>query len=338
MAFAILLGFLSCQPFVFSPTSPSTSVLSPSLKECAVFPKDHIWNIPVDTLPIAPNSDAYVRSIGLNRRLIANFGPPRLGGYDGIPYIVVDNSHPMVDIDFVLHGRESDPGPYPVPRDAPIEDADAMGSDRHVLVVHTDTCMLYELYHAYPNLDGSWRADSGAVFDLKGYALRPETWTSADAAGMAILPGLVRYEEILEGEINHALRFTTRPTQSAYVWPARHEASDDYNLDLPPMGQRFRLKADYDIGSFSPQNQIILRALQTYGMMLADNGPNWAIFGAPDDRWNKEQLRELQRLRPSDFEAVDVSSLILDPHTARVKGSADKVPGGTTDTNHDSNQ
>jgi hypothetical protein len=323
-AFSLLLGFLSCQPIFFSsPTDVSNLVLSPSLKDCDIFPSDHIWNTRVDTLPVEPNSDAYVRSIGLDRHLYASFGPPSLGGYDGIPYTVVDNSQAMVEIDFVLHGNESDPGPYPVPRNAPIEDADAFGSDRHVLVVNKDTCMLYELYNAFLNPDGSWKADSGAIYDLKDYALRPDTWTSADAAGLAILPGLVRYEEVQDGDINHALRFAVKPTRNIYVWPARHKASDIADPEVPPMGQRFRLKADFDETSFSVQNRVILRALKTYGMILADNANEWKLFGAPDDRWDRQELEEFKRLHPSDFEAVDISSLMIAPNSAKARQRLD---------------
>lgn len=326
LAFSLLLGFVSCQPIMFMPSMPLNSVISPSLKDCLIFPEDHIWNTPVDTLPLDPNSDAYLASIGINRSLRTAFGPTYTGGYDGIPYVVVDQSQPMVDINFVLYGHESDPGPYPIPRNAPIEDEEARGSDRHVLVVDKDTCMLYELYHAYPNIDGTWNADSGAVFDLRSYSLRPDGWTSADAAGLAILPGLVRYEEVEVGEIKHALRFTTRPTRADYVWPARHKASDNYDLNLPPMGQRFRLKEDFNIDGFSPQAKVILTALKKYGMVLADNGPTWAIFGAPDDRWNLNQLREISKLSPLDFEAIDVSSLMIHPDSARVKPPSDTKP------------
>ena len=224
----------------------------------------------------------------------------------------------MIPIIFKLHGDESDPGPYPIPRNALIEDAEAYNSDRHVLVVNKDTCMLYELYHAYLNSNGSWSADSGAIFDLRGYKLRPDAWTSADAAGLAILPGLIRYEEVQAGEIDHALRFAVKPTRNEYVWPARHMASNISDKNVPPMGQRFRLKADFPEESFSPKMQVILRALKTYGMVLSDNANEWKLFGAPDDRWNSEQLKELERLRPSDFEAVDVSSLIASPNSAKI--------------------
>ncbi len=309
---------MSCQLIVATPEGSSTFVTSPTLESCAIFPDDHIWNTPVDTSPLDPNSDAYARSIGFDKEFYPAFGPTYTGLYDGIPYTTVDNSQEMVPINFVLYGHVSDPGPYPIPKNAPIEDAEAQNSDRHVLVVNTDTCVLYELYNAHLQTDGSWKADSGAVFDLRGYDLRPAGWTSAEAAGMAILPGLVRYEEVEAGEINHAIRFAVKPTRNEYVWPARHEASDINDENVPPMGQRFRLKSSYDVSGFSPQARVIAEALQKYGMILADNANEWKLFGAPDDRWDVEQLRELKQLGFADFEAVDVTSLKANPNSARI--------------------
>jgi hypothetical protein len=179
--------------------------------------------------------------------------------------------------------------------------------------------MLYELYNAYRQGDGSWKASSGAVYNLKDYVLRPKNWTSADAAGMAILPGLVRYDEIKAGVINHAIRFSAPKTRREYVWPARHMASWNTDKNVPPMGQRFRLKASYDISNFSPEVKVILRALKKYGMVLADNAGDWVMYGAPDDRWNVERLKELQRLRPTDFEAVNVSSLQISADSGKAR-------------------
>jgi hypothetical protein len=221
-----------------------------------------------------------------------------------------------VDVTF-LYADESDQVPYPVPADAPIEGGPDGSGDRHVLVVDSEACVLYELFNAFPQDDGSWRADSGAVFDLSSSALRPDTWTSADAAGLPILPGLVRYDEVASGEIRHALRFTTAETRQDHVWPARHDASDEQGADYPPMGQRFRLRADFDITSFSPDVQVILRALQTYGMILADNGSPWFVSGAPDDRWDNDILRELGQVVGADLEAVDVSSMMVDPDSSQ---------------------
>lgn len=181
------------------------------------------------------------------------------------------------------------------------------------------SCTLFELYKAVPNADGSWNAASSARFDLEGHELRNDSWTSADAAGLPIFPGLVRHGEVAAGEIKHALRFTAPKTRKAYVWPARHAASRSDDEALPPMGQRFRLKADFDISGFSQKNQVILQALKTYGMFLADNGSPWFLTGAPDDNWDKDELRELRRLKGSDFEAVDMSSLMTDPDSGQAK-------------------
>jgi hypothetical protein len=217
------------------------------------------------------------------------------------------------------YADESDPGPYPIPDDAPIEGGSQSTGDRHVLVLDRDNCVLYELFDASPNPDGSWHAGSGAVFDLNSHDLRPAGWTSADAAGLPILPGLARYEEVASGEIDHALRFTAPKTRRDYVWPARHHASNLTAPQYPPMGQRFRLKAGFDVSGFSNDAKIILQALKTYGMMLADNGSAWFISGAPDERWNNDVLRELHQVHGSDFEAVDVSSLMVDPDSGQAQ-------------------
>ena len=286
---------------------------SPDIGGCAVFPSSNAWNAPVDRLPVDAMSAAYVGSAGPDRFLHPDFGT---GG--AIPYVIVGGDQPKVPVTFD-YADESDPGPYPVPKDAPIEGGPASTGDRHVLVVDRDACKLYELYAARPQADGSWLAGSGAVFDLRSNALRPATWTSADAAGLPILPGLVRYDEVAAGEIRHAIRFTVQRTQRSYVWPARHYASTSTDAQLPPMGQRFRLKADVDIASFSKTNQVILRALKKYGMILADNGSNWYITGAPDPRWSDDDLHNLQKLHGSDFEAVDSRSLMVDPDSGEAR-------------------
>lgn len=293
----------------------------PQVAGCPVFPADNIWNTRVDTLPVHSRSDDYIASIGADEPLKADFGSGLYeGALVGIPYIVVPGDQPMVPIRYAPFGDEteafadeSDAGPYAVPPDAPIEGGPDATGDRHVLVVQEGTCTLYELYKAAPNADGSWNAVSSARFELESNALRPDGWTSADAAGLPLFPGLVRYEEVAAGEIGHALRFTALRTARAYVWPARHFASRSDDPALPPMGQRFRLKADVDITRFSPASQVILRALQTYGMILADNGSPWFVSGAPDDGWNNDTLNaDLRQLTGSDFEAVDVSSLMRD--------------------------
>lgn len=295
---------------------------APQVGICPVFPADNVWNTPVDSLPVDPMSDAYVETIGASIHPHADFG---LGTWEGapigIPYVVVPADQPLVPIHISPYADESDPGPYPVPADAPIEGGPESTGDRHVLVVREGECRLYELYRAFPNPDGSWDAASGAIFDLLSNDLRPAGWTSADAAGLPILPGLVRYEEVVSGEIRHAIRFTAPRTQRAYVWPARHFASSSTDPDRPPMGQRFRLRAGFVIDdTFSAEGRVILRAFQRYGLILADNGSAWYVSGAPDERWDNGALRrDFDRVQGSDFEAVDVSSLMADPDSARVR-------------------
>jgi hypothetical protein len=287
----------------------------------------------VDTLPVDSNSATYVATIGADRHLHPDFGAGLWeGGPIGIPYVVVDEDQPKVDVSFA-YDDESDPGPYPIPPDAPIEGGPAADGDRHILVLERDNCLLYEIFAAYPQDDGSWEAGSGAIFDLNSHALRPDTWTSADAAGLPILPGLVRYDEVASGEISHAIRFTTSATRRAYVWPARHYASDLTGSQYPPLGQRFRLKAEYEISGFSPEVQVILRAMKKYGLILADNGSPWYISGVPDERWNNAVLRELREVEGSAFEAVDVSSLMVDPDSgqARTGGQQMATPTATVD-------
>jgi hypothetical protein len=286
---------------------------------CALFPRNNIWNTPIDTLPTDARSEAYVASIGMDAGLHPDFGAGLYEGTPlGIPFVRVPGNQPPVAVTFTEAGEESDPGPYPIPPDAPIEGGLCADGDRHVIVVQAETCTLYELYYAHPRPDGSWQASGGARFDLASNTLRPAEWTSADAAGLPILPGLVRYEEIETGAINHALRFTAELTQEAYVWPARHQAGATTNPDVPPLGQRFRLKTEVELGDFSPTNQIILHALKTYGMMLADNGSSWFLSGAPDDRWDNDDLHALQeRIHGRDFEAVDCSSLIMNPDSGQ---------------------
>jgi hypothetical protein len=303
-------------------TAQSPAADGPTLVGCPVFPVDHVWNVRVDALPRDPASDAYVAAIGAEAGMHPDFGSGLWEGRAiGIPVDVVGPEQARVPVSFV-YADESDPGPYPIPPDAFVEGAPGPGQpvadgDRHVLVLESGSCTLYELFDAERQDDGSWTAGSGAVFDLRGYGLRPDGWTSADAAGLPILPGLVRYEEVAAGEIRHALRFTAPRTRRAYVWPARHFASSDTDPALPPMGQRFRLRADADLTGFSPEALVVARALQTYGMILADNGSPWFLSGAPDDRWINDALRDLRQLQGSDFEAVDVSGLMERPDSGR---------------------
>jgi hypothetical protein len=296
----------------------------PQMGSCPVFPADHIWNTPIDTLPVAANSSTYINTIGPGIGLHPDFGAGTWNGAPiGIPFLTVPGTQAKFPATFT-YADESDPGPYAIPMTAPIEGGSSSTGDRHAISVDTNNCILYELYSAYPQ-GASWSAGSGAIFNLAGYALRPATSTSADAAGLPILPGLVRYDEVAAGAINHALRFTVPQTQKAYVWPARHYASSLTSAQYPPMGLRFRLKASFDVSTYPAEVQVILRALQKYGMMVADNGSAWYISGTPDDRWNNDNLHQIDGVHGSDFEVVDVSSLMIDPNSGQAKQA-----GGTT--------
>jgi hypothetical protein len=283
-----------------------------SLRGKRVFPADNSWNEDISGMPVDPNSNNLIASMGLNTGLHPDFGTVWAGAPNGIPYVVVSGSQLKVPINFTDYGNESDPGPYPVPPDAPIEGGVNGSGDRHVIVIDRDNWKLYELYSAYRvNGGASWNAASGAVFDLNSNAVRPAGWTSADAAGLPVFPGLVRYDEVFEQrEITHALRFTAQSTRRAYVYPARHFASNSTNPNLPPMGMRVRLKASFDLSRFSPAMQVILHALKRYGMILADNGSNWYVSGAPDPRWNDDELNTLKGIKGSDFEVVQMGTIV----------------------------
>jgi hypothetical protein len=272
-----------------------------------VFPPDNPWNTDISTNAVHPRSEVFINSIGRDKNLHPDFGPLWQGRPNGIPYVVVRGDQPKVPITF-SYGGESDPGPYPVPDDAPIEGGPDARGDRHVLVIDRDNHRLYELFKAYkvPGPAGSgWKAGSGAIFDLSTNGLRPKGWTSADAAGLPIFPGLVRYDEVVEkGELTHAVRFTCEKTQRGFISPARHFASSSNDPNLPPMGLRLRLKADYDISNFPKNVQVILRGLKKYGMLLADNGGDWFITGAPDPRWKDEELAAIKRVKGKDLEVV----------------------------------
>jgi hypothetical protein len=285
----------------------------PVIANCRMFPADNIWNARVDSLPLHPMSDAWIDSIGREEGFHMDFGSGDWdGGPIGIPYNVVSGSSVTKYTLEFYYPDESDPGPYPIPGD-PLRE---YSSDHHILVVDTDDCRLYEIYDASLE-NGNWSGGSGAIWDLNSNVLRPETWTSADAAGLPILPGLVRYDEISAGEIKHALRFTVEET-AGYIWPARHQTADPQD-GVPPMGARFRLKADYDISGFPPDMQVLLRAMKEYGIILADNGSNWYVSGAPDERWDNDMLHLLDVLTGNDFEAVDASGLMVDPNSAEVQ-------------------
>lgn len=283
-----------------------------SLHGRAVFPPDNAWNTPVAGMPVDPNSDRLVASIGSNTSLHPDFGTTINGVPNGIPYVVVSGLQPREPVTFE-YADESDHEYYPVPPDAPIEGGPESKGDRHILILDRDNWKLFELFSVRREGTGKnafWRAGSGAVWDLRSNALRPAGWTSGDAAGLPIFPGLARYEEVAAGEIRHALRFTVRKSRRAYVFPARHWASASSDPSLPPMGMRVRLKAGYDISKFGPQAQVVLRALKLYGMILADNGSDWFVNGAPDPRWSDEDLATMKRVKGSDFEVVRMGHIV----------------------------
>jgi hypothetical protein len=293
---------------VFVVAGPSQGRPLPGAPGCPIFPRDNHWNLRVDRLPVHPRSDAIVRSIGLDRTMHADFGSGRYdGGPIGIPFTTVGRRQRGVPVSFE-YASESDRRPYPIPRNAPIEGGRRSDGDRHVIVVDRDRCRLYELFAASPGASG-WRAGSGAIWDLRSNRLRPRGWTSADAAGLPILPGLARYDEVRRGRIDHALRFTAAQTRRAFVYPARHFASDLTAPDLPAMGQRLRLKRGYRIAGFPRQARIVLRALKRYGMILADNGSPWYVSGAPHRGWDNDQLHTLHRVPGRAFEVVDTTGL-----------------------------
>jgi hypothetical protein len=265
---------------------------------CSIFPANNIWNRRIDNLPVDAHSQTYIQVMGPNFPLHADFS---------MAYGVVRGEPPATQVVFSDGAAESDPGPYRIPDDAPIESA----SDAHVLIVDESACRLDELFAARRVGPQHWEAGSGAIFDLRSNRLRPPSWTSADAAGLPVLPGLVRYDEVQSGEIRHALRFTTRLTRREFRWPARHFASRSNDPSLPPMGQRFRLRSSFDLRSFAPETQVILRALKEYGMFLADNGGPWYLTGASDSRWSSSINTDFRKVSGADFEAVDISSLMI---------------------------
>jgi hypothetical protein len=280
----------------------------PGARACPIFPANNPWNERVDKLPVAATSARLIASIGLSDPVHPDFGTVYNGAPNGIPYAVVSNRTRRVPVHF-QYAAESDRGPYPLPPNVPIEGGRQSTGDRHVIVINRDTCTDYELFDAFPHRGGAyWTAGSGAIFNLRSNRLRPKGWTSADAAGLPIFPGLARYDEVARGSIDHALRFTARCTSRAYIYPARHFASTCSGF-YPPMGLRVRLKASVDISKLPYQARVVAQALKRYGLILADNGSPWYISGAPNSRWNDDALHQLDRLRGSDFEVVDASSL-----------------------------
>lgn len=291
-----------------------SGVDGPRIGSCPVFPKDNVWNTPVDKLQKDQRSNAYVDSIGPQHKVHMDFGSNL---QYGIPYTEVPAGTRPTSPEFDYRD-DSDLGGYPVPANAPIEGGAGATGDRHVILVDMRRCLLYELYDVHPQPGGAWKAGSGIKMDLTSNALRADGKTSADAAGLPILPGLVRYDEVMSGEINHALRFTLPHTQGAYVWPARHQASPEKDVRVAPLGARFRLRADFDISNYSKTNQVILTALKRYGIILADNGSSMYISGVSDKRWDDGDLRKLSALAAEDFEAVNEADWQLLPDSGRV--------------------
>jgi hypothetical protein len=292
---------------------------SPPSTGCNVFPADNIWNTDISTMPIHARSAQWLASMAASS---TNLHPDFGASPYGFPNNIVDNSHPTVSVAF-QYASESDPGPYPVGADTFIES----GSDHHALIINKDTCTLYELY-ALSGSGSAWSAGSGAIFPLGSNALRPLGWTSADAGGLPIFPGLVRWDEVQAGSITHAIRFTAQQSDQSFLWPARHQAGTAANPSLPPMGARFRLKAGYDISHFSTQAQVVLRAMQHYGLILADNGSNWFFSGSEDASWPDSLLSELKTVPAAQFDAIDESSLMVDPNSAAAKSCSVAASSG----------
>lgn len=310
-----------------SPAATATPAPSPTTRPprtsgepaCNVFPDDNWWNTDISSFPVHPHSDAYVDAIGRWQYLHPDFGTVWDERPIGIPYVIVGSEQPLVPVSF-YYVDESDPGPYPIPPDAPVEGQPTgqpntadFGGDRHVIVIDEGTCTLYETFDSHP-VDGgqSWEAGSGAVFDLSSNDLRPDYWTSADAAGLPIFPGLVRYSEVVEeGVIDHALRFTVNQTRRAFIHPATHYASSNTDPALPPMGLRFRMRSSYDCSWASTEVQVVCAALKRYGMFVADNGADWYISGAPDPRWDDDRLGDLKEIPGDAFEVVDTGEPII---------------------------
>ena len=284
-----------------------------SLNGFRPFASDNLWNTDISSAPVDANSGAIINFIGPTIGMHADFGSGQYQGSNiGIPYAVVGGTQSPVSINFTAYGDESDPGPMPIPGNASIEgDPNPGNGDRHVLVLDNSNCFLYELYSSYPNTDGSWNAASAAVWDLLANEQRPWTWTSADAAGLPIFPGLVRYDEVAAGQIQHAVRFTLPQSRAAMVLPATHWAANSSDPNAPPMGMRLRLKASYDISGFSTNVQVILSAMKKYGLIMADNGSAMYISGAPDSRWDNNDLHNLSQVPASAFEVVQMNPIYV---------------------------
>ena len=319
------------------PLAPLASVATaraattpPGAGACPVFPADNVWNADVSQLPVDPHSAQWLASMNSgSTRLHPDFGSSGDPSAPyGIPYTVVTDAHPKVGVAF-QYASESDPGPYPFGPDTPIEGGQNASGDRHAIMVDASSCTLYELYDAQYSGSGS-TAGSGAIWNLNSDALRPATWTSADAAGLPIFPGLLRPDEVLAGAVTHAIRFTAARTDTSFIWPARHQAGSRSDPTLPPMGARFRLKASFDISGYSAATQVVLRAMQHYGLILADNGSNWYFQGSASNSWGDQFISELKTVPASEFEAIDESSLMVDPNSGATRQGPPPAaaPGG----------
>ncbi len=327
----MLFGSVLNRPLLLGATasllvlSGSTSVLgasaSPSAGACPSFPANNVWNTDISGLPLHSSSAAWVGNMGGPSHLLhPDFGPS--GGYPyGIPFNIVDSSHPKINISF-QYSDESDHVPYPFGSDTSIEGGPGATGDRHAIMIDQSTCTLYELYNAYYNGATSSTAGSGATWNLAGNALRPAGWTSADAAGLPIFPGLLRLEEVNSGSVQHAIRFTAQQTDRSYLWPARHQAGAASDPSLPPMGARFRLRAGFDTSHFSAATQVVLKAMKHYGLILADNGSNWYFQGAAETGWSDTMISELKTIPAGQFDAVDESTLMIDPDSAQARQPA----------------
>jgi hypothetical protein len=308
---------LAAQPAP-SDSAPASAPAGGTAAGCPIFPADNVWHADVSRLPVLAGSATLVTSIGSGSPVHADFGSGIWdGGPIGIPVTTVPAGQPAVPVSF-QYRSESDPGPYPVPANAAIEGGSGSGGDRHVIVLDPARCRDYELYAARPSGAG-WQAGSGAVYDLRGNALRPAGWTSADAAGLPILAGLVRYDEVAAGRVEHAIRVTVPHSRNTYLWPARHAASDSTDPNLPPMGLRLRLKASVNISGLPAQARAVAQAMRQYGVIVADNGSPWYLSGTPDQRWSNDALHALGALHGSDFEAVDTSGLMVSPGSAQAR-------------------
>jgi hypothetical protein len=312
---AATLGPASASPSVGPSASPSAGAAG----GCGTFPADHVWHTDATRLPVHASSAAWVASMGADRNAHPDFGAGLLDGAPfGVPVTSIPAGQARVPVRFE-YAAESDPGPYPIPPTAKVEGGSASDGDRHVIVLDAAACTVWEMFGARRQADGSWRAGSGAVFDLRSNKLRPAGWTSADAAGLSVYAGLVRYDEVAAGRIDHVIRMTASRTQQRYIWPARHAASSATDVALPPMGAWFRLKAAVDVSRFPPQARVVAEALKRHGAIIADNGSSWFISGTQDDRWSNDALNALKSLKGSDFEAVDASGLMVDPNSGAAR-------------------